>query len=639
MSFRPILIPVVSGSPALFARSGNACGRSWPVVPLAITLFTALTPAFAAPVVVSSPNGSIKATVTDDGGVLRYSVARDGQTVLAPSEVGIQSDGIRYGQDSHLGRPVVRNVNETYPFFGAKARAVNRARVATVPVTGAGGEIYALDLQVADDGIGIRLRLPAKPGRKVDADLSAWALPGNPTVWAATYDPSYEQTYRTSTLKDLGTNAYGFPLTAKVGDNYVTLSEAALTDYGDLAIREREDGALAGFLPNDAQGWTTDREVVQPWRVTIVAHDLTALVNTTLVQNLNPPADPSLLKADWIRPGRSTWQWMAIGAPRFEDQHQWVDWTKELGYEYYLVDEGWSSWKDAWPSLQSVCDYARSQGVKVWLWVHSGEVREPQARHDYFHRAAAMGIAGVKVDFPPPTNRWWSTWYQDTARDAAAEHLLIDFHGATKPTGMERTWPNELTREGIRGHEYHMTRYRRLMEPQHDTILPFTRYVAGHGDYTPVVFNPKELQGNSWAHELAQAILFTSPFLCTGGHPGDYVANPAKDVLVAIPATWDETLVLPGSEPGKLAVIARRHGDQWFIGAINGDGALSATIDIPLQFLGRGPWKATRLGDVPGQAAAWDRQEGTVNARASLHVSLAPRGGFVAWIRKAPTGS
>jgi len=366
--------------------------------------------------------------------------------------------------------------------------------------------------------------------------------------------------------------------------------------------------------------------------VTIIARNLTDLVNTTLIQNLNPPADPSLASADWIIPGRSTWQWMAIGAPKFDDQHEWVDWTKSLGYEYYLVDEVWSNWKDAWSSLESVCSYAKSQGVKVWLWVHSREVRNPEARKAYFRRAADIGVVGVKVDFPQATNHTWSTWYFDTARDAAECKLLIDFHGATKPTGMERTWPNELTREGIRGHEYHITRYRRLLEPQHDTILPFTRYVAGHGDYTPMVFEPKELQGNTWAHEMAQMVVFTSPFLCTGGHPKDYVANPAKDVISALPATWDETLVLPGSEPGKIAGMARRHGDSWFIGVMNGKD--SAALDIPLKFLAAGDWKATRLADVPDKADAWDRAEESVNGQSSWHVPLSPRGGFVAWIRK-----
>jgi len=474
--------------------------------------------------------------------------------------------------------------------------------------------------------------LPAKTGRKVEADLSTWKLPGNPTVWAATADPSYEQHYRTATLNALGTQAYGFPLTAKVGTAYVTLTEAALKDYGDLSFKKADDGALVGFLPNDPQGWTSDNEVVQPWRVTIVARDLTQLVNTTLVQNLNPPADFVLAHADWIVPGRSVWQWMAVGAPKFEDQHRWVDWTKSLGYEYYLVDEGWSDWKDPWASLTSVCDYAKRQGVKIWLWVHSKEVSDPGARKAYFRRAVDAGVVGVKVDFPPPTNRAWSNWYHDTARDAAAYKLLIDFHGATKPTGMERTWPNELTREGVRGHEWHITRYHRILEPQHDTILPFTRYVAGHGDYTPMVFDPKELQGNSWAHELAQSIVFTSAFLCMGGHPADYLANPAKELISALPATWDETLVLPASEPGKLAAMARRHGDQWFIAIINGEDPV--TLDIPLRFLGVGPWKAARFGDVPDKSDAWDQEKGAVTAQTSWHVRLASRGGFVAWIKK-----
>ena len=585
-----------------------------------------------APLTFASPNGHVVARVSTEGGVLRYAVTLDGRPALSPSEVGIRSDGIDFGQDVRVGAPKTGRVDESYPFFGAKAKAVDRARTVAIPLV-TQGEAYILDLHVADDGVGVRLRLPAKTGRRVEADLSTWRFPGDPTVWAAgPYDASYEQTYRTATLKELGGKECGFPVTARVGGAYVTLGQAALKDYGDLGIKVGADGALGGYLPNDPQGWTTDREVVQPWRVTVVARDLTGLVNTTLVQNLNPPPDPALAKADWIRPGRSTWQWMAVGAPRFEDQRAWVDWTRMLGYEYYLVDEGWSGWKDPWPSLRSVCDYAKSQGVKVWLWVHSREVREPGARRAYFQKAAEAGIVGVKVDFPEPTNREWSSWYPETARDAAANRLLIDFHGATAPTGMERTWPNELSREGVRGHEWHITRYRRVLEPQHDTILPFTRYVVGHGDYTPTVFDPRELQGNTWAHELAQAVVFTSPFLCTGGHPRDYLSNPSRDVLAALPATWDETVVLPGSEPGRLVGMARRRGSQWFVALMNGEK--EAAVDVPLRFLGRGSWKAARFGDVPGQPAAWDRSEEQVTAQSSFRAKLSARGGFVAWITK-----
>ena len=290
-------------------------------------------------------------------------------------------------------------VNERYRFFGGKKEALNRAQLATVPVTSR-GENYELDIHVANDGVGVRLRLSAKAGRQIEADHSSWRLAGDPVVWAADQEAAYESTYKTSNLSGLNGRAYNLPLTAKVGNIYTTIAQAGLKDYGDVAVRRGADGALETFLYADPQGWNTDDRVVQPWRVTMVARNLNDLVNSTLVSNLNPPPDPSLAKADWIRPGRSTWQWLAIGAPKFDDQRQWVDWTKQMGYEYYLVDEGWSGWPNYWDSLKSVCDYAKTQGVGVWVWVHSNEVREPEARKAYFRRLVEIGAQGVKIDFP-----------------------------------------------------------------------------------------------------------------------------------------------------------------------------------------------------------------------------------------------
>jgi alpha-glucosidase len=594
-----------------------------------------LCTASAKPFTLASPNGRLKATLSDDGGSIRYSVSLDGKEVLAPSVVGIRSDGVDFGKDGTLGAPVFRDVNEQYRIFGAKPIAVNRARTATVPVT-TQDQQYKLDVHVADDGVGVRLRLPAKAGRRIEADLSTWQLPGDPTVWAMEQNYCYEEKFQTKSLSTLGTKRIGLPLTAKVENAYVTLSEAALTDYGDLEVKLGENNALVGSLPHDAKGWTTDSEVVQPWRVSIVAADLTGLVNTTLIQNLNPPAEPALANAAWIKPGRSTWQWLNSGSPKFEEQNQWVDWTKSLGFEYYLVDDGWKKWPNNWEGLKSVCDYAKKQGVSVWLWVHSNEVKDPQARKDYFRRAADAGIVGVKVDFPEAPDRSWATWYQDTAKEAAAQKLMIDFHGAVKPTGMERTWPNELTREGVRGHEWHTAKHpwvpERILEPQHDVILPFTRYIAGPGDYTPTVLEPADIHGNTYPHELAQPIIFTSPFLCYGGHPKTFLESSAKDLISAIPSTWDQTIVLPGSEPGKVAAFARRRGNQWFIGVLN--GADPAAIDIPLKFLGPGAWKASVFEDVDGKPDSFKRDERPVAANASLKANLLPRGGFVAWIRK-----
>lgn len=586
----------------------------------------------AKPVVLSSPDGRVKAELTTADGVLAYSVLVDGKQVLAPSKLGIQADDIEYGKNATLGTAKLRKVDEHYHFNGAHAEAVNRANEATIPVK-SGAESYFVDVHVANDGVGVRLRLPAKTGRKVQADRSTWMLEGDPTVWAAKLDNSYEAPYHQTMLKQLGTvGNIGFPLTTRVNGVYVTLTEALIKDYGDLAVKLGDDGALNGYLYADPQGWTTDAEVVQPWRVTIVARNLTDLVNTTLVENLNPPASPELANASWIKPGRSSWQWLAAGDPVEKEQHQWIDWTGQLGFDYYLIDEGWEKWPDSWAAIADSVAYAKTKNVKIWIWVHSRFVRDPQERKDFLKKAVDAGVVGVKIDFPPPASRAVANWYFDTAKDAADAHLMVDFHGANKPSGMGRTWPNVVTREGVRGHEYQITRYRRVPQPDHDVILPFTRYIAGPGDYTPTVFKLSELMGNTWSHEVAQAIVFTSPFLCFGGHPQSYLENPARDVLTAIAPVWDETRVLNGSEPGKVVAEERRSGKQWFIAVMN--GADATTLDIPLDFLGAGSWNASQLRDAKDRPDAWDRQDGKLTSKDHIHLDIAPRGGYVGWIRQ-----
>jgi alpha-glucosidase len=417
------------------------------------------------------------------------------------------------------------------------------------------------------------------------------------------------------------------------GGGYALVTEANLLNYTDLGVQATADHSLRAYFhaPSDRNGWTTDDAVVQPWRVTLLARDLNALVNSDLVRNLCPAASPELAKAKWIQPGRSSWQWWSSGDPRFEDQHQWVDWTKDLGFEYYLVDEGWRNWKaddkDNWACLREVCDYAKSRGVKIWIWVHSNEVPNAARRTNLLDHAVALGVVGVKIDFEPEANVRWVNWYDETLRDAAARKLMIDFHGANKPIGRERTWPNEMTRESIRGHEYHILRYRRTLPPQHDCTLPFTRYVIGPGDYTPTVFNPKELRGYTWSRELAQAIVFTSPFLCYADHPTNYLNNAALDVMRAIPSVWDETIVLPGSDIGKCAAFARRSGKTWFIGVINGPDA--TTLDLPLNFLGRGQYKMIQLGDAPDRDDAWQREEKSAKRGDVVHLALRRGGGCV----------
>ena len=587
----------------------------------------------SAEVTVKSPDGTVVITVTDESG-LSYTAFLGGREVVNKSRFGIIADDVDLGANARLGKVSSRKIRETYSMFGGHSEALNNCRETTIAVR-SGSEAYELDVRAYNDGVALRARLAAKPGRKINGESTEWKLAGNPVAWFQPDPVNYEGIFQSSSLNDL-TDGKKIPLPITFslsGGGYALVTEANLMDYTDLGVQATADHLLHAYFhaPSDRGGWTTDAAVVQPWRVTLMARDLNALVNSDLIRNLCPPPPPELAKAKWIQPGRSSWQWWSSGDPVYSEQHQWVDWTKDLGFEYYLVDEGWRNWKadgkDKWACLHEVCDYAKSRGVKVWLWVNSNELPDAARRTNILDHAVAVGAVGVKIDFQPEANVRWVNWYDETLRDAAARKLMIDFHGANKPIGRERTWPNEMTRESIRGHEYHILRYRRTLPPQHDCILPFTRFVIGPGDYTPTVFNPKELRGYTWSHELAQAIVFTSPFLCYADHPTNYLNNAALDVMKAIPSVWDETIVLPGSDIGKCAAFARRNGKTWFIGVINGPEA--TTLDLPLDFLGRGNFKMIQLGDTPDRDDAWQREEKTVKKSDRVRLSLRPSGGCV----------
>jgi alpha-glucosidase len=603
------------------------------ISPFAALAFLVAT-AQSAEVAVKSPDGTAVITVTDDGG-LSYSVFLDGRAVVNKSRFGIISDGIDLGAGARLGKTSSRKIREAYSMFGGHSEALNNCRETTIAIRSADGEVYDLDVRAYNDGVALRARLVAKPGRKINGESTEWKMVSNPLAWYQMDFGSYEGIFQSSPLNDLSDGKkLPLPITFTLpGGGYALVTEANLLNYSDLGVQAAADHSLRAYFhaPSDRNGWTTDDAVVQPWRVTLLARDLNALVNSDLVRNLCPAASPELAKAKWIQPGRSSWQWWSSGDPRFEDQHQWVDWTKDLGFEYYLVDEGWRNWKaddkDNWACLREVCDYAKSRGVKIWIWVHSNEVPNAARRTNLLDHAVALGVVGVKIDFEPEANVRWVNWYDETLRDAAARKLMIDFHGANKPIGRERTWPNEMTRESIRGHEYHILRYRRTLPPSHDAILPFTRYVIGPGDYTPTVFNPKELRGYTWSRELAQAIVFTSPFLCYADHPTNYLNNAAMDVMRAIPSIWDETIVLPGSDIGKCAAFARRSGKQWFVGILN--GAEATTLDFPLDFLSRGKYQMIQLGDAPERDDDWRREEKVVARKDRVKLSLRPGGGCV----------
>ena len=590
-------------------------------------------------VLVNSPN--IKITIeiqADENDQLTWSVQREGKQVLDAAPLGLIVDGNDLGQSVTLSVPTARTIYEQYQMFGNHSVATNYCNEVTIPIECADGMKYELDVRAFDDGAAVRTRVKLDDtSHTIASENTSWAPPLDSHAWAARFDMGYEQPYQNGAFNTIRESSeWSPPITLKLDGNlYVSITEANNDCFPDMGL-VRNGNYLKAIFPSSRRGWRHQGSIITPWRVAIITEGLNDLVNSDIVTNLCPPPSEELANADWIKPGRSLWEWWAIGAPLLDDQKEWVDAAKKLGFEYYLIDEGWRNWrapgKDQWQCIKEVIDYANSQGVGPLVWVNSSEMRTDSARRAYLEKVAAMGAVGIKIDFIPSCTAEIIRWYEGALKDTAELHLLCNFHGAAKSTGRQRTYPHELTREAVRGHEYHMTRYNRIQAADHDQIVLFTRFLTGPADYTPTAFDPKEMVGYTWSHLLAQAVNMTSPLLHFAGHYQDFIGNPAEDFLRHLPSTWDETIVLPGSEIGKIAGFARRRGNDWYIGVLN--GADAATLEINLSFLGSGTWNADLFGDDPDNAATFKRESKSVKASDTLTVYMSSRGGAVMWITK-----
>ncbi|WP_222429007.1 glycoside hydrolase family 97 protein [Chitinophaga polysaccharea] len=435
------------------------------------------------------------------------------------------------------------------------------------------------------------------------------------------------------------------PVTFEANGYYVSISEADCESFSDMALT-RNGNMLCADFPFAKKGWeikppaakiqldgTYHGKLVSPWRTTLVTSSINELINSDLITNLcPPPAEGS--DFSWVKPGRSLWQWWSIGSPKFEDQKNWYDAAAKLKWEYYLVDDGWRYWKqpgkDQWALLKEVIDYGKTVGVKSLVWVDSKEFRKASERKAYLEKVKAAGADGIKIDFIPEATVDIMQWYAETQQECANLKLLLNFHGSVKPTGLRRTFPNDISREAIMGNEYHMTRYNRVMSLQHDVTIPFTRFLSGPGDFTPVILNPKELTTTkfSWPHEFAQAIVYLSPITHFADQYQFYLDNPMFDLFQQVPTTWDETKVLSCTRMGDVVAFARRKGDTWWIGVMN--GATEREIKIPLDFLAKKKLATLVYDGVTNTSV--DRREQTLSKKDVLTIKLLPGGGFIAKI-------
>jgi alpha-glucosidase len=603
-----------------------------------------------------SPDGHIAFELrTDPAGPLTYRISRDGIAAVDWSPAGIVVDGANITERAlESDRARARSsTNEDYPTRGVHAVAHNRSNNETYLFQQSKTWArFSLQVRVFNDGVGFRFLVPGEGTRTPD-EATAFKIPAGSTTWTHDLHGHYESMYVTRAIADVPSGDWAAPpLTYKLpGDGgYASITESALTAYAGMALQADGHGGYAARLGHahpvsypyalrykaeDVLRLALPAKVTgpiqTPWRVVVVSKDLNGLVNNDIIHNLAPPPDPALFPqgqaTPWIRPGRAVWRYLDGGDNSYEGLMGFTDLAATLGFEHHVVEGVWRQWTPE--QLKAFVDHATERHVGIWLWKHSRDLQTAEARRDFFDLCRRNGVVGAKIDFFDHEAKEVIDLYDAILREAAVHHLMVDFHGANKPTGLDRTWPNELTREGIYGFEHRGT----APWGPHNTTVPFTRYLAGAGDFTPTVFGDRRRE-SSWAHQIASAVVFTSPLLVYGGHPQSFLDSPAIEILRNIQATWDETIVLPPSEIGEVAVMARRHGTEWFLAVLNGAGA--RTVRITPSFLGPGRYTAVMARDNPADPASLAVERGVLRAAEPISVVLREGGGFVA--RLVPGG-
>jgi alpha-glucosidase len=611
-----------------------------------VTLIAALGGRIEPPsVTVESPNRQVAVSIAvDAAGQLAWKVTRTGAAVIEPSPVGIRVDGVDLGRGASIEKSATYRVDETYPWRGVKSEAINRANGARVAVRHSGGQSYTLDVRVFDDGVAFRHEVPGT-GRRVPDAATAFTLPARSTVWTHGLRGHYEELYERRTIEDVQSGQWaGPPVTFKLpAGGYASITEADLRGYAGMALQADGGNTFRERLGHDhppsypftlrfgdeeakrlSAAAPIDGPIRTPWRVVITGADLNTLVNSDIVHNLAAPPDPKLfpqgVRTSWVKPGRAVWRYLDGGENTFAGIKEFSRLAGELGFEYQVVEGLWTRFGEA--ELKELVEYSKERNVGIILWRHRRTLGDRDERRRLFGALSKAGVAGLKVDFLDHEAKEVIDLYQDILRDAAEFRLVVDFHGANKPAGEARTWPNELTREGIYGLEHKGIKEWAVF----NTTFPFARMLAGHADYTPVVFGERRRE-TSWAHQIASAAILTSPLLIYGGHPQSLLSNPAAEIVKTLPATWDETRVLPPSEIGELAMFARRSGNTWFVAAMNGPAA--RTVKIDLRFLGSERAQALIARDRFEEAGAIDVERREISRSQPLEIAMRPAGGFV----------
>ncbi|MEO5712855.1 MAG: glycoside hydrolase family 97 catalytic domain-containing protein [Luteolibacter sp.] len=529
------------------------------------------------------------------------------------------------------------------------------------------GRQMRVDFRAYDEGVAFRYVLLEDKDPKVsrvyhtvEKELTEFNLGtqgkhfGQPYDRATTYSPGYETPYLVSGLP-IGTATdpklgigWGFPSLFELPAAWVLLHEVGpYGKYHAMHLDANPEGGVYRVVPppaNEAAGngavtasnplpWTL------PWRMIAVSGDLAGIVESNLVFHL---AEPSRVPdTGWIKPGTASWSWLSDhDSSRNEATlKKFIDFSAEMGWRYSLVDANWNTISDT--VIENLVGYGRERGVGLFFWYNSGGANnwvqeeprnlmsERSVRRAEFAKLKRLGVKGVKIDFFQSDKQILMEQYIGILEDAAEFEIMVNFHGCTMPRGWERTFPNLMSMEAVRGAETYTfggPAYGKLA-PGQNTVLPFTRNVIGSMDFTPVDFSIfKAGRTTTNTHEAALAVVFESGILHLSDSVEAYKSLPEnyQNYLRNVPAVWDETRLVAGY-PGKLAVLARRSGHTWYIAGINGeDTAKSVRLKLPFQPKGGGMMLYDTTN--PKEFASKEIELGQPN---EIEVTFQPFGGVV----------
>lgn len=637
-------------------------------------------PAFLAAqstVALKSPDGNLVITfqTVQNGqpaeiGQLTYAVSFRGKPLIDASALRLELESEHpLGNEVHIAAQVPSNVDQTYHLLTGKTSTVrnhyNALRI-DLEENGENRRNLSIEARAYDDGVAFRYVVPEqRPLRefRLKKETTEFRISKDSTTYALVL-PNYRTMYESEYIK-LNASAFanknglsnrvliGLPLLMQVpGVAWMTITEADLRDYSSmylvnpspewgghrfesqLAPGDDPDVAVSGSLPHHSG-----------WRVLLVADDPGKLIESNVITSLNP--ESAIKDTSWIHAGLTSWDWWSgsigpDGKPAYstETMKYYVDFAAKSKFPYMLIDAGWSAPWDITKmngkvDVPEVVRYAASKGVKVWIWLSYVDVDSQMDQA--FPLYEKWGVAGLKIDFVERDDQRGIAFYYRAAQAAAEHHLMLDFHGATKPTGLERTYPNVLGYEAVLGMEQSKAGMRD--NPDHRVTIPFTRMLAGPMDYTPGGFENvtksdfiarhiRPMVMGTRAQQLAMYVIYQAPFQMVSDTPKAYEDQPSFGFIQHAPATWDETHVLSG-EPGEFVTMARRKGDEWFLGSMTNWTARK--LDIPLTFLGDGKYTAEIYADAD-DAAQYPKnasiQKKSVDRNMHLEAALAPGGGY-----------